>query len=70
MINITDSSIIQVCMYELKAGNDAQYIAGNCADEKDILHIAKESIDRLGGRVDILVNNAGMGGMGKMGNGI
>jgi NAD(P)-dependent dehydrogenase (short-subunit alcohol dehydrogenase family) len=41
------------------AGIDAQYIAGNCANEKDILMIAKESVDRLGGRVDILVNNAG-----------
>ncbi|MFM7802455.1 MAG: SDR family oxidoreductase [Limnohabitans sp.] len=40
------------------AGIDVQWIAADCADEKDIQRLAKETLDALG-HVDVLVNNAG-----------
>ena len=40
------------------AGNDARWVAADCADEASITHLVDETLQRMG-PIDILVNNAG-----------
>lgn len=54
------ASDLEKACAELKLdGINAQFVAGDCADQVDIARIATEAMEKLGGSVDILVNNAG-----------
>jgi gluconate 5-dehydrogenase len=51
---------LEKAVAELKAaGIDAQFVAGDAALQEDIVRVAGQSMEMLGGGVDILVNNAG-----------
>jgi NAD(P)-dependent dehydrogenase (short-subunit alcohol dehydrogenase family) len=51
-----EADLKSACEELKKAGIDAQWVAGNCADDNDVRRIAQESILKLGGHVDILVS--------------
>jgi NAD(P)-dependent dehydrogenase (short-subunit alcohol dehydrogenase family) len=59
MLSSRKASDLESSAAELKAaGIDVQWIAADCADEKDIHRLAAETLKAFG-HVDILVNNAG-----------
>ena len=59
MLSSRKASDLETSAAELKAaGIDVQWIAADCADEKDIHRLAAETLKAFG-HVDILVNNAG-----------
>jgi gluconate 5-dehydrogenase len=59
MLSSRKASDLESSAAELKAtGIDVQWIAADCADEKDIQRLGAETLKAFG-HVDILVNNAG-----------
>lgn len=59
MLSSRKASDLESSAAELKAtGIDVQWIAADCADEKDIHRLAAETLKAFG-HLDILVNNAG-----------
>jgi hypothetical protein len=59
MLSSRKAADLESSAAELKAaGIDVQWIAADCADEKDIHRLAAETLKAFG-HVDILVNNAG-----------
>ena len=60
MISSRKEADLQTAAAELKsAGIDVQWIAADCANEKDIHRLAAETLKAFG-HVDVLVNNAGV----------
>ena len=53
-----NEDLVAACAELTAKGIDAQWLSGNCAEERDIVSLAEAAVSRLG-HVDILVNNAG-----------